>query len=50
MVACTFFDKVFVFQDDELVRNGDHNELLKEKDKICYELWFSQSMYLNAGA
>ena len=47
MAACTFCDKVLVFQDGELVQNGSHYELLKEKNKIYYELWSSQSMYFN---
>ena len=34
MAACTFCDKVLVFQDGKLVQNGSHYELLKEKNKI----------------
>ena len=47
MAACTFCDKVLVFQDGKLVQNGSQYELLKEKNKIYYELWSSQSMYFN---
>lgn len=45
MAACTFCDKIFVFDDGKLVQSGNHDELLKETDKIYYDLWSSQAMY-----
>ncbi|MBO4291551.1 MAG: ABC transporter ATP-binding protein [Lachnospiraceae bacterium] len=43
--SCLFSDRIFVFQDGRLVREGTHKELLKDEGCVYRELWDAQAQY-----
>lgn len=45
MSSCRFCDQVVVFDDGQIVQNGTHEELLKQKDGLYLEMWNAQAQY-----
>lgn len=45
LAACTFSDKILVFQEGMITQEGSHLDLLKQKSGKYYELWNAQSQY-----
>ena len=43
--SCLFSDRIFVFQDGRFVREGTHEELLKDSKCVYQELWNAQAQY-----
>lgn len=43
--ACRFCDNIVVFNEGELIQNGSHNELIKNRSGKYYELWKAQAQY-----
>jgi len=47
MSSCKFCDTIVVFKDGEIIQSGSHQELLKQKDNLYYEMWTAQANYYN---
>ncbi len=45
LASCTFCDRILVFSEGNLVQNGTHHELVKNKDGIYFKLWNAQAQY-----
>lgn len=45
LAACTFSDRICVFDDGTIIQDGSHTELLKNKTGKYYELWNTQAQY-----
>ncbi len=45
MSSCRFCDRIVVFDEGNIVQTGSHEELLKEKENIYYQLWNAQAQY-----
>lgn len=43
--SCRFCERIFVFDQGEIVQCGTHDELLKNSDGKYYELWNAQAKY-----
>lgn len=43
--SCKFCDEIAVFDNGVVVQLGCHEELMKEKDGLYYELWAAQAQY-----
>ena len=43
--SCKFCDEIAVFDNGVVVQLGCHEELMKEKDGLYYELWAAQEQY-----
>lgn len=43
--ACLFSNRIFVFQDGELIQEGTHEELVKADGSVYQELWRAQAQY-----
>lgn len=44
---CTIFDKIIVFKDGELVQQGTHHGLCKNRQGEYYKLWKTQAEFYN---
>ena len=47
--SCKFCDEIAVFDEGAVVQRGSHEELLKEKYGLYYELWTAQAKYYETG-
>lgn len=45
LAACTFSNRICVFDDGTIIQDGSHAELIKDKDGRYYELWNAQAQY-----
>ncbi len=45
LAACTFSDRICVFENGAIIQDGSHTELLKNKTGRYYELWNAQAQY-----
>lgn len=45
--SCRFCDKIVVFDNGQIVQQGSHDELAKDKNGKYYELWYAQAQYYN---
>ena len=43
--SCRFADKILVFHEGQIVQQGNHDELVNEKNGKYYELWNAQAKY-----
>lgn len=43
--SCKFCDEIAVFEEGTVVQRGSHEELLRVKDGLYYELWTAQAQY-----
>ena len=43
--SCRFCDDIAVFHEGEMIQRGNHETLLKEKEKKYYEMWTAQAQY-----
>lgn len=43
--SCTFCDRILVFDQGEIVQNGNHGKLYKEESGLYHELFHSQAKY-----
>lgn len=43
--SCKFCDEIAVFDNGAVIQRGCHEDLLKEKDGLYYELWTAQAQY-----
>ncbi len=43
--SCRFCDKIFVFDNGNLVQQGSHNTMIEDRDSKYYELWNAQAQY-----
>jgi len=43
--SCRFCDEIIVFHDGQIIQQGIHEELLKDKNGKYYELWQAQAQY-----
>lgn len=45
LAACTFSDRICVFDNGTIIQDGSHTELIKNKKGRYYELWNAQAQY-----
>lgn len=45
MSSCRFCDHIVVFDEENIVQNGCHDELLKDTENVYYQLWNAQAQY-----
>lgn len=43
--SCRFCERIFVFDQGEIVQRGTHDDLLKDSNGRYYELWNAQAQY-----
>lgn len=43
--SCTFCDRILVFDQGKIVQDGNHQQLYADKQKLYYELFYSQAKY-----
>ena len=43
--SCCYSDKIFVFNNGEIVQSGNHANLLKDVNGKYYELWNAQAKH-----
>lgn len=47
--SCQFCNDIIVIDHGQLIQRGSHEELVKEKDKLYYQLWNTQAQYYHKG-
>ncbi len=47
LAACTFSDRIFVFDNGTIIQDGRHKDLLNNTQGRYYELWNAQAQYYN---
>lgn len=47
--SCQFCNDIIVIDHGKLIQRGSHKELVKEKDKLYYQLWNTQAQYYHKG-
>lgn len=45
MSSCRFCNQILVFDDGKIVQMGSHDELVRDKEGLYYEMWSSQAQY-----
>lgn len=45
MSSCRFCNRIVVFNDGQIVQQGNHEELMEDTDGLYYEMWNAQAQY-----
>lgn len=45
MSSCRFCDKIYVFDEGQIVQMGSHEELMQKEEGIYHQLWVAQAQY-----
>lgn len=48
--SCRFCDEIAVFDNGQIVQQGDHDELVADETGKYHELWYAQAQYYNEEA